>query len=81
MENWKDFNFKVDGINFISRVNLNSPLGMRIKNLPAGMFEQMNEGAIRSFVNTGSTLATISEQLKKVNEGGSYAFIMLGDNN
>ena len=79
-KNWKKFPFDVDGINFISRVDMNSSTGKRIAKLPEGIFEQMNIGAIRDILGNVADLSIeeLSAKLEVINDGGSYAFIELG---
>jgi len=80
---WKDYPFTAKGINFISRVDTTHPLYQRINALPAGLFEQLNIDAVSEILHLKSefTLDEIKSELERVNAGGSYAFIMLGENN
>jgi hypothetical protein len=79
MSNWKNFPFTVDGINFNSRVDMDSPMGKRISIVPASIFTQMNEGAILSLINEPSKLTRdeLESELARVNAGGSQAFLEL----
>ena len=80
MKNWKEYKFNVNGINFISKVDINHPSGQRINNLPEHVFVSMNEGAVKNLIHAQDTLESIEKELVRVNEGGTYAFILLGDN-
>ena len=80
MKNWKEYKFNVNGINFISKVDISHPSGKRISNLPASTFISMNENAVKSLIHAQDTLESIEKELVRVNEGGTYAFILLGDN-
>lgn len=80
---YTDFPFTVDGVNFVSRIFSHSEFLSQIKALPAGIFEQMNIQAVREMIGDPSLLThdELISELDLVNEGGSHAFILLGDNN
>ena len=79
---YTDFPFTAQGINFISRIHADSPFLNQIQSLPAGVFEQMNIQAVSDLMNLQTfTLDEIQAELDRVNEGGSHAFILLGENN
>jgi len=79
---YTDFPFTAKGINFISRIHSDSPFLSQIQTLPAGVFEQMNIEAVSDLMNLQTfTLDEIKAELDRVNEGGTHAFIMLGENN
>ena len=40
----------------------------------------MNEGAVKNLIHAQDTLESIEKELVRINEGGTYAFILLGDN-
>ena len=79
---YTDFPFSVNGVNFISRVYSHSELLSRILSLPEGVFAQLNQEAVSEIVGDPSilTLAELQDELNRVNEGGSHAFILLGEN-
>lgn len=79
---YTDYPFTAKGINFISRVYSHSELAPRIANLPLPIFQQLNAQAINeiSAITENSTLDEIQKELERVNEGGSHAFILLGEN-
>ena len=79
---YTDYPFTANGVNFISRVFAHSELSDRIASLPAGVFAQLNQEAIRDIIGDASLLTTaeLLEELERVNEGGSHAFILLGAN-
>jgi hypothetical protein len=81
-ETYTDFPFTVNGINFISRVYSHSEFLSRILSLPEGVFAQLNQDAVRDIIGDPSLLSTadLLEELERVNEGGSHAFILLGAN-
>ena len=79
---YTDFPFTVNGINFISRVYSHSEFLNRINSLPAGVFAQLNQEAVTDIIGDPSLLSNdeLLSELDRVNEGGSHAFIFLGEN-
>jgi hypothetical protein len=79
---YTDFPFTVNGINFISRVYSHSEFLNRINSLPAGVFAQLNQEAVTDIIGDPSLLSNdeLLSELDRVNEGGSHAFILLGEN-
>lgn len=82
-QTYTDFPFIVDGVNFVSRVHSNSPFLSRIQDLPAGVFEELNIQAIQELMGSPKllTIEEVQDELDRVNEGGTHAFILLGENN
>ncbi len=80
---YTDFPFTANGINFISRIHSNSPFLSQIQSLPEGIFAQMNIAAVEDLLTIGKTytLDEVQTELDRVNEGGTHAFILLGENN
>ena len=74
-----DYPFTANGVNFISRVYSHSDMAERIANLPAGVFAQLNQEAVRDIIGDPSLLTTseLVKELERVNDGGSHAFILL----
>lgn len=82
LENYRDYAFSAEGINFISRIDLDHPIASAIERMPVEEFLQINRLAISELLNLKEyTKAEIEAELERVNEGGSYAFILLGENN
>ena len=77
-----DYPFTANGVNFISRVFSHSELSAKIASLPEGVFAQLNQEAVRDIIGDPSLLTTaeLLEELERVNEGGTHAFILLGAN-
>ena len=77
--NWKSYPFTVDGVEFLSLINPEGKMYKQIKQLPAGVFVTMNEGAIRSMIGSVSTMSKseIQDELDKVNEGYHEAYLAL----
>ena len=80
---YTDFPFTANGINFVSRIHSNSPFLSKIQGLPEGIFAQMNISAVEDLLTIGKTytLDEVQAELDRVNEGGTHAFILLGENN
>lgn len=79
--NYTDYRFTSNGVKFISRIHSDSPFRARIESLPAGIFEQLNQEAIRDIIGDASLLShdELVSELEKVNAGGSHAFILLDE--
>lgn len=82
MSNFVTVPFEVEGINFISRYNLLSPMGVQISSIPQAMFIAMNKECVRSILGDISKLSReqLIAELERVNENGTEAFIELGEN-
>lgn len=79
---YTDFPFTRDGINYISRFTNDSPFLGRVKSMPTEIFNQINRACLDEYLtNKTYTLSEIQIVLDKLNDGGSHAFIMLGENN
>ena len=78
---YTDYPFTANGVNFISRVYSHSELFDKIANLPAGVFAQLNQDAIRDIIGDPSLLTNdeLVLELERINEGGTHAFIMLDE--
>ena len=79
---YTDYPFAVNGINFISRVYTHSEFFDKIASLPEGVFAQLNQEAVRDLIGDPALLSApeLLNELSHLNNGGSHAFIMLGDN-
>jgi hypothetical protein len=80
---YTDYPFTVNGVNFISRVYTHSELLSQIQSLPEGVFAQLNQEAVSEIIGDPSLLTSdeLLLELDRVNEGGTHAFILLGENN
>jgi hypothetical protein len=79
MENWKSYPFAVDGVDFVSLINPEGKMYQQIQRVPAQVFVQMNESAIRELIGKVSLLSRseIQDELDKVNAGYSEAYLAL----
>ena len=81
-ETYTDYPFTVNGINFVSRIYSHSQFLETINKLPEGVFAKMNVEAVTEIIGDPSLLSTteLLDELARVNEGGTEAFILLGAN-
>jgi len=79
MTRWALFPFTVDGVEFVSKLDIEGSMYNQVKNLPAGLFTAMNEGAIREIIGSVSTMpkSEIQAELDRVNLGYSQAYLAL----
>ena len=76
---WVVFPFTYAGKSFNSKVRFNSRELATITNLPAGVFNTMNEGALRdiSTITASTTREQDIKELERINEGASWAILEL----
>ena len=79
--NYTDYKFSANGVKFISRVFDNSPFLSQIKDMPEGIFAQLNQEALSELLGDASLLTNdeLVSELEKINSGGSHAFILLDE--
>ena len=82
MTDYKDYPFTANGVNFISRIDANSPFAGSLAKLPAQVVADMNIQAVTELIGDASlfTHDELLQELERVNDGGTHAFILLGDN-
>jgi hypothetical protein len=82
MKNYTDYPFTSNGVNFISRISNESPFARQLASLPKEIRDGMNIQAVTEMIGDASkfTTAELLEELEKVNDGGTHAFILLGAN-
>lgn len=82
MTNYTDYPFTANGVNFISRINFDSPNTPYISRLPESVFIQMNIDAVTELIGDASLLThdELVSELERINEGATHSFILLGDN-
>ena len=78
-KNWVKYPFEVNGVKFNSLLDPEGSFYSRVEALPAGVFANMNQGAIAEFVGDVSSLTTaeINAKLDEANEGATQALIVL----
>jgi hypothetical protein len=80
--NYTDFLFSHNGINYISRISETSPFIGKLRAMPAEAVVKLNQMCLDEYLTEKTyTLAQIQDVLDKLNDGGTHAFIMLGENN
>lgn len=77
--NWTVYPFEVDGVQFNSLIKPNTKMAKQIASLPAGVFNQMNIGAVRECIGNVATMthSELVAELESVNAGASEAVIAL----
>ena len=82
MTNFVKIPFEVDGVNFVSRYNPDSPMGIKILQIPEHVFILMNRDCVRDILGDVSLLSReqLIAELERINENGTEAFIELGEN-
>ena len=82
---FKDYPFTFQGVNFISKVDTTHPIYNAISKLTEQEFVNLNSMALSEFLAdveiSLDNLQEIQGLLNTLNDGGSYAFIALGENN
>lgn len=80
---YKDYPFMVNGVKFISRINANSPFAGSLAKLPTQVVTDLNIQAVTELVGDASlfTRDELLEELERVNDGGTHAFILLDEEN
>lgn len=81
MTMYREYYFDFNGFTFVSSVDTESTMYQSIKRMPEEMFIQMNLACLTELLaDTPMEVNAIRNRLEKMNEGGSYAFISLGEN-
>ena len=77
--NWVSYPFTVNGINFISKVNPKSSMGIQVSLIPVEMFDSMNRDAVLDLIGNPSLLSAneLNSELIRVNHSASEAIIEL----
>ena len=83
--NFKDYPFNFKGVNFISKVDTTHPIYGAISKLSEQEFVNLNSMALSELLAgveiSLDNLQEIQDGLNRLNDGGSYALILLGENN
>ena len=80
---YTDYPFTSNGVNFISRINHDSPFARQLASMPRQIVDEINIDAITQMIGDVSllTIEEVEDELNRVNEGATHAFILLGENN
>ena len=78
---YKDYPFTVNGVNFISRINANSPFAGTLAKMPTQVVTDLNIQAVTEIIGDASLLTRdeLLAELERVNDGGTHAFILLDE--
>ena len=78
---YKDYPFVVNGVKFISRIDANSPFAGTLAKMPAQVVADLNIQAVSELIGDASlfTRDELLEELARVNDGGTHAFILLDE--
>lgn len=76
---WAQIPFEVEGVKFISALDINGNIYAQVMRIPQEIFQQMNIGAVRSTIGSVKTMtrSELQNELYRVNEGASEALILL----
>ena len=83
MTNYTDYPFVVNGVKFISRINTNSPFAGTLAKLPTQVVTDLNIQAVTEMIGDASlfTRDELLDELARINDGGTHAFILLDEEN
>ena len=78
-DNWAQYPFSVNGVNFVSKIDTNGSFYPQISRMPTAMVDLMNTQAITDLVGDPSlmTTAELQAELETINAGASQALLCL----
>ena len=78
-DNWAQFPFSVNGVNFVSKLDTNGSFYPQISRMPAAMVEMINRDAITELVGDPTKMTTeeLQAELDSVNLGATQAILAL----
>jgi hypothetical protein len=78
-DNWAQFPFSVNGVNFVSKLDTNGSFYPQISRMPAEMVEMINRDAISELVGDPTKMTTeeLQAELDAVNLGATQAILAL----
>jgi len=78
-DNWAQYPFSVNGVNFVSKIDTNGSFYPQISRMPNVMVEIMNQDAIKQLVGDPTLLTTaeLQAELETINAGASQALLCL----
>ena len=78
-DNWAQFPFSVNGVNFVSKLDTNGSFYPQISRMPAEMVEMINRDAISELVGDPTKMTTeeLQSELDAVNLGATQAILAL----
>ena len=77
--NWAEYPFYVDGVKFVSKLDTNGNIYSMVKQLPVGVFENMNRQAVTDLIGEPANFSReeLENELATVNLGAHEALICL----
>ena len=78
-DNWAQFPFSVNGVNFVSKLDTNGSFYPQISRMPTAMVEMINRDAITELVGDPTKMTTeeLQAELDSVNLGATQAILAL----
>ena len=78
-DNWAQFPFSVNGVNFVSKLDTNGSFYPQISRMPTEMVEMINRDAISELVGDPTKMTTeeLQAELDAVNLGATQAILAL----
>jgi hypothetical protein len=78
-DNWAQFPFSVNGVNFVSKIDTNGSFYPALSQMPTVMVDMINRDAITELVGDPTLLNTaeLQAQLDAVNLGATQALLCL----
>ena len=78
-DNWAQFPFSVNGVNFVSKLDTNGSFYPQISRMPAELVEMINRDAISELVGDPTKMTTeeLQSELDAVNLGATQAILAL----
>lgn len=77
LQEWKVYEFTMNGFTFHSRVKIGSNIWHQIATLPAFIFTDMNRALLKEEIKGEWTRENLEREMIRINENGSQAFIEL----
>ena len=78
-DNWAQFPFSVNGVNFVSKLDTNGSFYPQISRMPAELVDMINRDAITELVGDPTKMTTeeLQAELDAVNLGATQAILAL----
>jgi hypothetical protein len=75
--NWKTYAFEWRGFQFISRVDVTSPIGQKAGRISETGWQAMNIALLEEVIEGEWTRENLEKEIERINENGSEAFLEL----
>ena len=81
---FREYPFTIEGVNFISKVDTTHPIYTAVEKLTDEQFSNLHTLGLMELLGgieiSLDNLQEIQDNLNRINEGGSWAFLTLGQN-